>query len=113
VPFSPSFSASFRLSCKVRRTSSLANVAFDPRHVQADLFGDGKRARLVGLTAAGEQLLVELHIFFAGLVLHADGDGDAGGLDRARPNTGNSLSTTLSLGSLFISVNMSSMARLQ
>ena len=39
--------------------------------------------RLVGLTAAAEQLLVELEVFLAGRVLHAHGHRDAGGLDRA------------------------------
>src|SRR5215207_6526099 len=41
------------------------HVLLQPRHVEADLLGDCDRARFVGLTAAGEQLLVKFEIFLA------------------------------------------------
>ncbi len=59
------------------------HVLFDARHVEADFLGDGERARLVGRAAAAEELLVELDVFLAGRILHARGDRDVGGLDRA------------------------------
>ena len=74
------------------------HVALDPRHVQPDLLGDRERARLVGLAAAAQQLLVEVHVLLAGLVLHADGDRDAGRLDRARPEHRKLLEHDLELG---------------
>jgi hypothetical protein len=73
----------------------------------------GERARAVDLAAAGEQLLVEVEILLAGLVLHAHGDADRAASTDAGPSTGNSLSTTRSFGSAFISVIMSASARLQ
>src|SRR5688572_28808705 len=51
-------------------------VLLQPRHVEADFLGDGKRARLVDLAAPGEQLLVEFEILLAGLVLHPHRDRD-------------------------------------
>src|SRR5262249_26286120 len=42
-----------------------------------------ERARLVGLAAAAEKLLVKFHVLLAARVLHARGDCDVGGFDRS------------------------------
>ena len=53
-------------------------------HVEADFLGDRERARLVGLTAAAQQLEMEFEIFLAAaLVLHAHGSRDVRRLHRA------------------------------
>ena len=106
-------SASLKFSSIVALDFGAREILFDLRHVEAGFLGRGHRARLVGLTAAAEQLLVEVEIFLAGRILHAHGDRDLGGLDRAWLSTGNSFSTTFSLGSVFIRSSMSVIARLQ
>src|SRR5215469_596081 len=73
------------------------HVLLDLRHVEADLLGDRQRARLVGLAAAAEQLLVELEIFLAGLVLHARRGGDLRRLHRALAQHGEFLEHELDL----------------
>src|SRR5262245_32405283 len=59
------------------------HVLLDLRDVEPDLLRRRERARLVRLAAAAEQLLVELEIFLAGLVLHAHGRRHLRGLHRA------------------------------
>src|SRR5262249_15779862 len=46
------------------------HIFFDPRDIESRLFRSGKRARLVRLVAAAEQLLMELEILLAMLILH-------------------------------------------
>src|SRR4051794_5854277 len=58
------------------------HVLLDLGHVEADFLGDGEGTRLVRLSAAAEQLLMEFEIFLAGLVLHAHGRRDLRRLDR-------------------------------
>ncbi len=73
-------------------------ILFQARHVEADVLGYRKRAGLVGLAAAAEQLLVEFEVFLAGLVLHAHRDRDLRRLDRARPKDREFLQHDLELG---------------
>ena len=88
-------------------------VLLEPRHVEADFLGGRERPRLVDLAAAGEQLLVEVEILLAGLVLHAHRDRDLRGLDRAGPEHREFLEHDLELRVLVISSIMSVSARLQ
>ena len=59
------------------------HVFFKPRHVEADILGDGKCAHLVGLTTTAKKLLVKFQVFFSGRILHARGDCDTRCFDRA------------------------------
>src|SRR5262249_60088678 len=47
------------------------HIFFDARDIESDLFRGCKRASLVRLAAAAEQLLMELEILLAILILHA------------------------------------------
>src|ERR1700733_4532096 len=58
------------------------HVLVDPRHVEAGVFGGGKRVRLVGRAASAQELLVEFDVFLAGRILHARRDRDMRGFDR-------------------------------
>src|SRR5262245_6604961 len=74
------------------------NVLVEPRHVEADVLGDGQGARLVRLAATPEHLLVEFEIFLAGLVLHPNRDRDLRRLHRARAEHGEFLQDDLEIG---------------
>src|SRR5262245_15389842 len=58
-------------------------IFFEPGHIETNVLGNRQRARLIGLAATAQQLLVKFEIFFAGLVLHADRHSDLRGLERA------------------------------
>ena len=88
-------------------------ILLDPGRVEAGFLGRRHRARLVGGTTAAEQLLVKIEIFLAAGSCMRTATATLAASTEPSLSTGNSFSTTLSLGSVFMRSSMSAMARLQ